>query len=77
MTSAATVSVGGGAERVPDTAGPAPEDLLRRLRNRGPVDPVTHVERLPASPGVAVPSPSRAGTGLVRAGRGLHRGVDR
>ncbi|MEU8084545.1 DEAD/DEAH box helicase [Micromonospora sp. NPDC049101] len=47
---AATVSAGPGS-------GPAPEDLLRRLRDRGAADPVTHVERVPARAGVPAPWP--------------------
>lgn len=52
-SSAATVSAGPGP-------GPAPADLLRRLRARGATDPVTHVERVPARPGVPAPWPSWA-----------------
>ncbi|RZT82211.1 DEAD/DEAH box helicase domain-containing protein [Micromonospora violae] len=52
-SSAATVSAG----RSP---GPAPADLLRRLRARGAADPVTHVERVPARTGVPAPWPSWA-----------------
>lgn len=54
-SSAATVSAG---------PGPAPADLLRRLRARGAADPVTHVERVPARAGVPAPWPSWAPTEL-------------
>ncbi|MGC4757007.1 DEAD/DEAH box helicase [Micromonospora trifolii] len=56
-SSAATVSAGPGP-------GPAPADLLRRLRARGAVDPVTHVERVPARAGVPAPWPSWASAEL-------------
>lgn len=51
MTSTATVAA---------TRGPEPAELLRRLRQRvtGAGDPVTHVEHLPARPGVSAPWPS-------------------
>ncbi|MFE9915359.1 DEAD/DEAH box helicase [Micromonospora sp. NPDC005553] len=52
-SSAATVSAAPGT-------GPAPADLLRRLRARGAADPVTHVERVPARAGVPAPWPSWA-----------------
>ncbi|WP_425280599.1 DEAD/DEAH box helicase [Micromonospora taraxaci] len=52
-SSPATVSAGHGP-------GPAPADLLRRLRARGAGDPVTHVERVPARAGVPAPWPSWA-----------------
>ncbi|MBQ0979082.1 DEAD/DEAH box helicase [Micromonospora sp. M61] len=52
-SSAATVSAG-------PSPGPTPADLLRRLRARGAADPVTHVERVPARPGVPAPWPSWA-----------------
>ncbi|KXK58257.1 DEAD/DEAH box helicase [Micromonospora rosaria] len=51
VTSAATRA---GSERAPVAP---PVDLLRRLRARGAGDPVTHVERVPARPGVPVPWP--------------------
>ncbi|MEU8425299.1 DEAD/DEAH box helicase [Micromonospora sp. NPDC048835] len=57
LSSAATVSAGPGT-------GPAPADLLRRLRARGAADPVTHVERVPARAGVPAPWPSWAPTEL-------------
>ncbi|MTK02779.1 DEAD/DEAH box helicase [Micromonospora sp. CP22] len=63
MTSAATVSAGSDPERTTD-AGPAgppvasPGDLLRRLRQRHPADPVTHVERVPPRAGTTAPWPS-------------------
>ncbi|MCZ7421370.1 DEAD/DEAH box helicase [Verrucosispora sp. WMMA2121] len=65
MTSAATVSAGSGPERPTDavTAGPplaSPGELLRRLRQRHPADPVTHVERVPPRIGVPAPWPSWA-----------------
>ncbi|WDZ86395.1 DUF1998 domain-containing protein [Micromonospora cathayae] len=53
VTSAATVSTGSGPGRTP-------EELLRRLRARTAADPVTHVERVPARPGVPVPWPDWA-----------------
>ncbi|WP_435832321.1 DEAD/DEAH box helicase [Micromonospora parva] len=63
-SSAATVSAG---------PGPAPVDLLRRLRARGAADPVTHVERVPARAGVPAPWPSWAPAQLRTAftGRGV------
>ncbi|WBB77920.1 DEAD/DEAH box helicase [Micromonospora sp. WMMD882] len=51
MTSAATVSTGSGPGRTP-------AELLRRLRARTAADPVTHVERVPARPGLPVPWPA-------------------
>ncbi|MGA5307235.1 DEAD/DEAH box helicase [Micromonospora taraxaci] len=56
-SSPATVSAGHGP-------GPAPADLLRRLRARGAGDPVTHVERVPARAGVPAPWPSWASAEL-------------
>ncbi|SFC81163.1 DEAD/DEAH box helicase [Micromonospora sediminimaris] len=74
MTSAATVSAGSGPERptgavppgavptgaVPTGAVPvvSPGELLRRLRQRHPADPVTHVERVPPRAGAPAPWPS-------------------
>ncbi|MFY1574062.1 DEAD/DEAH box helicase [Verrucosispora sp. WMMD703] len=69
MTSAATVSAGSGPERptgavptgaVPPGAVPvvSPGELLRRLRQRHPADPVTHVERVPPRAGAPAPWPS-------------------
>lgn len=57
MTTAATVSAE--ADRPPPSGGPAPTpaELLHRLRARTQHDPVTHVERVPASAGQAVPWP--------------------
>ncbi|MFC8301818.1 DEAD/DEAH box helicase [Micromonospora orduensis] len=49
-SASATVSAGPGL-------GPTPVDLLRRLRARTAGDPVTHVERVPARPGVPAPWP--------------------
>ncbi|TNH30375.1 DEAD/DEAH box helicase [Micromonospora orduensis] len=49
-SASATVSAGPGF-------GPTPVDLLRRLRARSAGDPVTHVERVPARPGVPTPWP--------------------
>ncbi|WP_307870951.1 DEAD/DEAH box helicase [Micromonospora sp. C51] len=63
MTSAATVSAGSGPERPPGAV-PAgapvvsPGELLRRLRQRHPADPVTHVERVPPRAGAPAPWPS-------------------
>lgn len=45
---AATVAAGSGR---------SPAELLGRLRGRHPADPVTHVERVPARPGVPAPWP--------------------
>nr|WP_204019946.1 DEAD/DEAH box helicase [Micromonospora andamanensis] len=63
MTSAATVSTGSGPERPTDAvpAGPpvaSPGELLRRLRQRHPADPLTHIERVPPRAGVPAPWPS-------------------
>ena len=62
MTSAATVSAGSGADRPRPASGPDAGELLSRLRSRGPGrpdgDPVTHVERVPARPGLVAPWPS-------------------
>ncbi|MFB9854650.1 DEAD/DEAH box helicase [Micromonospora andamanensis] len=63
MTSAATVSTGSGPERPTDAVpgGPpvaSPGELLRRLRQRHPADPVTHIERVPPRVGVPAPWPS-------------------
>ncbi|GIJ33389.1 helicase [Micromonospora sediminimaris] len=74
VTSAATVSAGSGPERptgavppgavptgaVPTGAVPvvSPGELLRRLRQRHPADPVTHVERVPPRAGAPAPWPS-------------------
>ncbi|MBQ1049613.1 DEAD/DEAH box helicase [Micromonospora sp. C51] len=63
VTSAATVSAGSGPERPPGAV-PAgapvvsPGELLRRLRQRHPADPVTHVERVPPRAGAPAPWPS-------------------
>ncbi|MEO3776157.1 DEAD/DEAH box helicase [Micromonospora sp. B11E3] len=48
MTPAAAVPAGHGPGRAPAAA---PAELLRRLRTRHAVDPVTHVERVPARAG--------------------------
>jgi DEAD/DEAH box helicase domain-containing protein len=75
VSSAATVSAGTGADRPRPTGGPAPTpaELLHRLRARTQSDPVTHVERVPASPGLAVPWPGWVPEPLraALAGRGV------
>ncbi|WP_442933522.1 DEAD/DEAH box helicase [Micromonospora sp. CPCC 206060] len=73
MTSAATVAAGPGPER---PAGPAvvpPAELLRRLRARAAVDPVTHVEEVAARPGITADWPPWAPAELrtAFAGRGV------
>jgi DEAD/DEAH box helicase domain-containing protein len=73
VTTAATVSAE--ADRPHPTGGPAPSpaELLRRLRTRTQSDPVTHVERVPASAGLAVPWPGWVPEPLraALAGRGV------
>ncbi|MFF5072099.1 DEAD/DEAH box helicase [Micromonospora olivasterospora] len=54
MTPAAAVPAGHGPGRAPTAA---PAELLRQLRGRHGVDPVTHVERVPARAGTPAPWP--------------------
>lgn len=62
MTSVATVSARSrSAQPAPDGVPqpvPQPDELLRRLRARSEGDPVTHIERIPATAGVTAPWPS-------------------
>ncbi|MFG2064805.1 DEAD/DEAH box helicase [Micromonospora sp. NPDC048871] len=65
MTSAASVSAGRGPESGPvPVPVAAPGDLLRRLRQRHPVDPVTHVQRVPSRAGTPAPWPQWVGEEL-------------